>query len=75
MRAWAQWQWTLSRHFDIRLNGSVLIPGSGAKDIAETSTAGATTATGTGGWCTAAAMNCKGDDLGFHGQARFRAQF
>ena len=69
-----QWQWTLSRHFDIRLNGSVLIPGSGAKDIAETSTAGATTATGTGG-CDGVAMNCKGEDLGFHGQARFRAQF
>jgi hypothetical protein len=68
-----QWEWTLSRHFDIRLSGSVLIPGEGAKDIAEASTAGATTATGTGG-CTAAQL-CEGEDLGFHGQARFRARF
>jgi hypothetical protein len=70
--AWLQWQWTLNRHFDIRLNGSVLIPGSGAKDIAETSTA---EPTGIGSGCGGLAQNCKGDDLGFHAQARFRAQF
>jgi hypothetical protein len=59
------WQWTLNRHFDIRLSGSVLIPGSGAKDIAETST---TENCATGG-------GCQGEDLAFHGQARFRARF
>jgi hypothetical protein len=58
------WEWTLNRHFDIRLSGSVLIPGSGAKDIAETSTTE-----------NCAAGGCLGEDLGFHGQARFRARF
>jgi hypothetical protein len=58
------WEWTLNRHFDIRLSGSVLIPGSGAKDIAETST---TENCGAG--------FCAGEDIGFHGQARFRARF
>jgi hypothetical protein len=72
--AWMQWQWTLNRHFDIRLSGSVLIPGSGAKDIAKASDASATGAPGDTGGCTAA-QQCKGEDLGFHGQARFRAQF
>jgi hypothetical protein len=62
---WLQWQWTLSRHFDIRLHGSVLIPGAGVKDIAKASVAGD---------CTAAQL-CDGDNIGFHGQARFRAQF
>jgi hypothetical protein len=58
------WEWTLNRHFDIRLSGSVLIPGGGAKDIAETSTTE-----------NCAAGGCLGEDLGFHGQARFRARF
>jgi hypothetical protein len=68
-----QWEWTLNRHFDIRLSGSVLLPGEGSKDIAEASTSGATTAAGPGG-CTAAQL-CEGEDIGFHGQARFRARF
>lgn len=59
-----QWEWTLNRHFDIRLSGSVLLPGSGAKDIAETSTTE-----------NCAAGGCLGEDIGFHGQARFRARF
>jgi hypothetical protein len=58
------WEWTLNRHFDIRLSGSVLIPGAGAKDIAETSTTE-----------NCAVGGCQGEDLGFHGQARFRARF
>jgi hypothetical protein len=58
------WEWTLNRHFDIRLSGSVLIPGEGAKDIAESST---TENCLVGG--------CQGEDIGFHGQARFRARF
>jgi hypothetical protein len=59
-----QWEWALNRHFDIRLSGSVLIPGSGAKDIAEASTAE-----------SCAVEGCQGEDLGFYGQARFRARF
>jgi hypothetical protein len=58
------WEWTLNRHFDIRLSGSVLLPGSGAKDIAETSTTE-----------NCALGGCLGEDIGFHGQARFRARF
>jgi hypothetical protein len=60
-----QWEWTLSRHFDIRLSGSVLLPGDGSKDIAQASTTEA----------CATAPGCEGEDIGFHGQARFRARF
>ncbi len=62
--AFVSWEWTLNRHFDIRLSGSVLIPGEGAKDIAATSTTE-----------NCAVGGCEGEDLGFHGQARFRARF
>jgi hypothetical protein len=58
------WEWTLNSHFDIRLSGSVLIPGEGAKDIAELSTTE-----------NCAVGGCQGEDIGFHGQARFRARF
>jgi hypothetical protein len=61
----AQWQWTLSRHFDIRLAGSVVIPAAGLKDIARTSTTFP---------CTAADP-CTGDDPLLFGEARFRARF
>jgi hypothetical protein len=61
----AQWQWTLSRHFDIRLAGSVLFPADGAKDIARTSTTFP---------CTTA-NPCTGDDPLLYGEARFRARF
>jgi hypothetical protein len=60
-----QWEWVLSRHFDIRLSGSVLLPGEGSKDIAQVSTT-ENCATGEG---------CEGEDIGFKGQARFRARF
>jgi hypothetical protein len=60
-----QWQWTLSRHFDFRLAGSVVLPADGAKDIARTSTTFP---------CTAAAP-CSGDDPLWYGEARFRARF
>jgi hypothetical protein len=59
-----QWEWALNRHFDIRLSGSVLIPGEGVKDIAATSTTE-----------NCAVGGCQGEDIGFHGQARFRARF
>jgi hypothetical protein len=61
----AQWEWTLSRHFDIRLAGSVVFPGSGAKDIARTSTTFP---------CTAADP-CTGNDPLLYGEARVRARF
>jgi hypothetical protein len=66
----AQWQWTLNRHFDIRLAGSLALPGGGAKDIAETSTATATGAPGSAAGCP-----CDGDNPALQGEARFRARF
>jgi hypothetical protein len=70
------WEWTLSRHFDIRLSGSVLIPGGGVKDIAENSTATATSQAGaTTGGVGGGGCPCEGEDLAFKGQARFRARF
>jgi hypothetical protein len=62
--AFLSWEWTLNRHFDIRLSGSVLIPGAGSKDIAENSTTE-----------NCAIGGCQGEDLAFHAQARFRARF
>jgi hypothetical protein len=61
----AQWEWTLNRHFDIRLAGSVVFPVGGLKDIARTSTTFP---------CTAA-NPCTGDDPLLFGEARFRARF
>jgi hypothetical protein len=60
-----QWLWTLSRHFDLRLAGSVLIPADGVKDIARTSRANP---------CTAG-NPCEGDDPALWGEARVRARF
>jgi hypothetical protein len=59
------WEWTLSRHFDIRVSASGLLPGGGAKDIAQTSTTEN----------CAVAPGCEGEDVGFRGQVRFRALF
>jgi hypothetical protein len=61
----AQWEWTLSRHFDFRIAGSVVFPGSGAKDIARTSTTFP---------CTPA-NPCSGDDPLLYGEMRVRARF
>jgi hypothetical protein len=61
----AQWEWTLSRHFDIRLAGSVVFPAAGMKDIARTSTTFP---------CTAADP-CTGNDPLLYGEARVRARF
>jgi hypothetical protein len=61
----AQWEWTLSRHFDFRIAGSVVFPGEGAREIARTSTAFP---------CTAAAP-CTGNDPLLFGEARVRARF
>jgi hypothetical protein len=61
----AQWEWTLSRHFDMRLAGSVVFPLDGAKDIAQTSRVFP---------CTAASP-CTGDDPLLFGEARVRARF
>jgi hypothetical protein len=61
----AQWEWTLSRHFDFRIAGSVVFPVGGLKDIARTSTTFP---------CTAADP-CTGDDPLLFGEARFRARF
>jgi hypothetical protein len=61
----AQWEWTLSRHFDFRIAGSVVFPVGGVKDIARTSTTFP---------CTAASP-CTGDDPLLFGEARVRARF
>jgi hypothetical protein len=61
----AQWEWTLSRHFDFRIAGSVVIPADGVKDIARTSRVEN---------CTAA-NPCTGDDPLWYGEARVRARF
>jgi hypothetical protein len=61
----AQWEWTLSRHFDFRLAGSVVFPGEGARDIAGTSRTFP---------CTAA-NPCSGNDPLLYGEARVRARF
>jgi hypothetical protein len=61
----AYWMWNLSRHFDIRLSGSVIIPLEGVKDIARTSRTFP---------CTAA-VPCQGDDPALWAEARVRARF
>jgi hypothetical protein len=58
--------WTLSPYFDIRLNGHVLLPASGAEDIARTVD------------CNPAAAGfqpCEGEDPALKGEVRFRARF
>jgi hypothetical protein len=61
----AQWEWTLSRHFDFRIAGSVVIPADGSKDIARLSRTFP---------CTAASP-CQGDDPALQGEVRVRARF
>jgi hypothetical protein len=60
-----QWEWTLSRHFDFRLAGSVVLPLEGARDIARTSRTFP---------CTAVDP-CTGNDPLLYGEARVRARF
>jgi hypothetical protein len=60
-----QWLWTLSRHFDIRLAGGVVIAGNGAEDIAQTVSA-----------CGPTRSNpCQAEDVALYGEARFRVTF
>jgi hypothetical protein len=54
--------WTLSRHFDIRAAGTLMIPADGAKDIASTQIC-------RGG------RACQGEDLAMNGEIRFRGLF
>jgi hypothetical protein len=61
----AFWMWALSRHFDFRLAGGVVIPASGSQDVARTSTAFP---------CTAADP-CQGEDPALWGEVRVRARF
>jgi hypothetical protein len=59
------WMWTVNRYFDIRLSGSVILPGEGYKDIAETVLA-----------CgSAGTSRCEGEDVALVGEARFRVLF
>jgi hypothetical protein len=61
----AGWQWTLNRHFDIRLAGSVVLPGEGYKDIAQTVFTCGNSGT----------ARCQGEDPLLAGEARFRVTF
>jgi hypothetical protein len=54
--------WTLNRHFDIRLAGTMMLPADGAKDIARTQIC-------SGG------RRCEGEDIALNGEIRFRSQF
>ena len=56
------YEWTLSRHFDIRLAGALAIPADGVKDIANTQTC-------RGG------RACQGEDPALTGEIRFRGLF
>jgi hypothetical protein len=62
----AIYQWTLSPHFDIRLVGGVLLPGDGAKDVAQTVSCNPV---------GAPFSACEGEDVALKGEARFRARF
>jgi hypothetical protein len=56
------YQWTLSRHFDIRLAGALAIPADGVKDIASTQLC-------RGG------RPCQGEDVALTGEIRLRGLF
>jgi hypothetical protein len=56
------WEWTLSSHFDIRVNGQIILPGDGAKDIARQVTCPDGTP-------------CQGEDPALTGEVRFRGRF
>jgi hypothetical protein len=60
------WIWSLSRHFDIRIAGTLVIPGQGAQDVASTVNCADT------GFKM---IGCEGEDPWLRGQARFRARF
>jgi hypothetical protein len=59
------WNWTLNRHFDIRLAGSISVPADGVKDIARTETSCGPTGT----------TACEGEDPALQASVRFRARF
>jgi hypothetical protein len=60
-----EWNWTLNRHFDIRLAGSISIPADGVKDLAATETSCGPTGT----------TACEGEDPALQASVRFRARF
>ena len=60
-----QYTWHLNKHFNFKLLGNMVIPDSGAKDIAES-----VFACGAGG-----NEQCQGEDLALRGGIRFQARF
>jgi hypothetical protein len=58
----AAYTWTISRHFDIRLAGSMMIPADGVKDIAATQ-------------ICSRGRPCEGEDISLRGELRLRALF
>lgn len=60
------WMWTLNPHFDIRLSGTIGIPGDGVKDLARLADCNPS---------VAGVQSCQGEDLALRADARFRARF
>jgi hypothetical protein len=56
------YQWTLSRHFDIRLHGSMALPADGVEDIAASR-------------ICSDGRPCQGEDIALNGGIRFRGLF
>jgi len=60
----ASYEWKPSPWFDVRLFGSMVVPGGGAQDIASAQICDNTTG-----------RRCEGEDLALHGEVRVRARF
>ena len=60
------WQWDVNPHFDIRLAGSIGIPGGGYKDLARLADCNPN---------VAGVRPCAGNDLALRGEVHFRARF
>jgi hypothetical protein len=56
------YSWTISRHFDIRLNGTMAIPADGVEDIAASQ-------------ICSNGRPCQGEDIALNGGIRFRGLF
>ena len=60
------WQWAPNPYFDIRLSGSIAIPGEGYKDLARLADCNPN---------VAGVQPCSGNDPALRGELRFRARF
>jgi hypothetical protein len=60
------WMWTLNPHFDIRVSGTIGIPGEGYKDLGRLADCNPQ---------VAGLQRCEANDVALIGTARFRARF